>query len=289
MFIFALKESFKSIRRAKLSFVFSLLSVSVGLFLISLSLFFFFVSDIIEEKIIDSFKINAYLNESISSNDLFSLQNDISAKDFCKGIKYISKEKAKELFIKETGNDFSGIIEYNPLPASLIISLNQDFFNETSLKSIKSYFENIPFIDSFDFQHSMLLEAKSFIENSRVYFWSFTIILIIIAIYIVYSTMRLILDNKSDEIQTMKLVGASKSIIKLPILLSGLFLGIFADIILFLVYSLIYMIFKNELNSILLSNYYFVFTIAIITFTLGPLKGLVISWFSVRSISFRVK
>ncbi len=134
MIYFWLKESFKLIGRAKGSFFISLISMTISVFLIITSLILIRISDILQSGIKESITINIFLNDSINKNDLKQFEDKLKEEEFTKLVKFISKEQAADNFIKETGEDFRKILDYNPLPASFSVSLKENFVNKNSLQ-----------------------------------------------------------------------------------------------------------------------------------------------------------
>src|SRR5690606_20500857 len=128
---------------------------------------------------------------------------------------FISKDEAVEIFIKETGEDFRNILDYNPLPASFSLKLKTGFAEEDSLKKILYTLSGINFADEVvhkdDLTHQLLLYLRDF----RIYILALTLMILIVSLYLVYSTVKLIINSRSEEFETMKLVGAKLSTIKL--------------------------------------------------------------------------
>jgi cell division transport system permease protein len=67
--------------------------------------------------------------------------------------------------------------------------------------------------------------------------------ILIAIIFITYNTIKIFFYRRKDEIETLKLLGATKGFIRMPFLIEGLFIGVFGGIIgalaLFGIHSLI--------------------------------------------------
>ena len=85
----------------------------------------------------------------------------------------------------------------------------------------------------------------------------------------------------------MKLVGAKMRAIKLPIIITGIVIGIIASGITVLVIKLLIFLFKNNIDSLLLS---FIDTIAFYSFIFisGFIIGLIGSIVATSSLSLRI-
>ncbi len=287
MIYFWLKESFKLIGRAKGSFFISLISMTISVFLIITSFILIRISDILQSGVKESITINIFLNDSISKKELKEFEDKLNEEDFTKQVKYISKEMAAENFIKETGEDFRKILDYNPLPASFSVSLKENFVNQNSIQTVVKKLNKYPNVDEVVFQDKFVYTLLSYLDNIKKYIFIFTGILFFISIYIVYSTVKLITNSKYEEMETMKLVGAKLSTIKAPVILNSIYIGFFAGIIasgIFL--ALIYYINNNTLFNFLVDKNLIMYIAVLLI--IGPLISACISVFTLRKISLKI-
>ncbi|MCH7774545.1 MAG: hypothetical protein IH784_09105 [Bacteroidetes bacterium] len=137
------------------------------------------------------------------------------------------------------------------------------------------------------FKDSFVYRLLSYLEAGKNYLFITTAILILIAVYLVYSTIKLITNNRMKELETMKLVGAKLSTIKMPIILNGLITGLLASIISIAVYYFIslqvdqyYLVNK----FITVNKYFYVATLLII----GPVLSLLVTVYSLRKLTLKI-
>ncbi len=287
MIKFWLKESFKLIGRAKGSFFISLISMTISVFLIITSLILIRISDILQSGIKESITINVFLNDSIGKDDTKKLGDKLKKEEFTKLVKFISKEQAADNFIKQTGEDFRKILDYNPLPASFSVSLKENFVNKDSLQAVISKLQKYPNVDEVVFQDKFVYTLLSYLNNIKKYIFIFTGILFFISIYIVYSTVKLITNSKYKEMETMKLVGAKLSTIKAPVILNSIYIGFFAGIISFGIFlGVVYYINNNTLFNFFIDKNLIFYLAALLL--IGPVISASISLFTLRKISLKI-
>ena len=286
MIIFWFKEAFRIFGRAKSSFILSLISLSISILLVAASFYSIFLSHEIEEKIKEKFIMNIFLSDSLSVNSIEDLKTELRNKNFISTITYIDKQRAAEIFIKDTGEDFRKILDYNPIPASFSLKLNSNFVDKDSIKIIKKQLSLIPGVDEILFEHEALGKLVNTLKNLQKYIFIITAILILISVYITYSTIRLIVSLKHDELETMKLVGAKLSTIKIPIILNEIVTGFLASLISFiLIRTLFYGISKYSTLSKLYEppgEY------LIIVFLIGPMISFLVSVIVLRKITLKI-
>jgi cell division transport system permease protein len=244
-------------------------------------------SDYLGKRIKEIVKINIFLKESLKEKDLIKIKNELISKSFVSQVNYISKEEAANLFLEETGEDFRDILDYNPLPASFVVTVNKDFSNPDSLEFIISDLNKFSWTDEVVFKNQFVYRILNFLNSIKGYLIVITGCVILIALYLVYTTVKLIMNSKAKEFETMKLVGAKLSTIKIPVLLNGLFAGILASVIcIALFYFFIGYLdsFKSILN---LLNTNRIFHLIILIFT-GPLLGSMVTYLSLRRLSLKI-
>jgi len=282
MTLFLFKEAIRANRRAKLSFLFSLSSTTVGLVLIALSLLSVQISKSIESYLQNQFEVQVYLKEGLTKNQREGLRKNLEKLKEVKSVEFISKEIAAAKFVKETGEDFRAILEYNPLPASYILkTVGTGAINFPSLlKKVKMFEE----VDDAIFPNAMYQKMLFYLKTFQKYIAGLGILLSIIAFYVIFSTTRLIIESRKEEIETMKLVGGSLFTIKLPLLLNGMLIGLISGLIaitfLYISEVLIRTYFYQQLPGFL--NYTFVLLF------LGPALGLISSLLATWKISLKL-
>ncbi len=117
----------------------------------------------------------------------------------------------------------------NPFPASLNIQAR----SATQYAKIQSFLDKPEYkniIDRVDyFQRKPVIDKIFFVTNSiNKGTLIFSIILFVLAFLVALNTIRVAIYNSKDEIATMRLVGASNFFIRGPFIIQGIFLGLIA-------------------------------------------------------------
>ncbi len=276
MIIFWFKEAFKSISRAKSSFFLTLISLTLAVILIEASITALKLSEIFQITIKSNINVSLFIKDPFNENNIKDYKSELSRKNYIKSVKYVSKDEAAKSFILETGEDFREILDYNPLPASFVAKLNTDVISKDSLNSVINNLSSLKWVDEVVFKDSFVYRLLSYLEAGKNYLFITTAILILIAVYLVYSTIKLITNNRMKELETMKLVGAKLSTIKMPIILNGLITGLLASIISIAAYY--FMSIQVDLyylvNKFIIANkYFYVATLLII----GPVLSFLVT------------
>ncbi len=145
-----------------------------------------------------------------------------------KSVRYLSKQDAEKNFIKETGEDFRDILEFNPLPASFRIKLSQEFADNEKISAIVASLEKIEGADEIVYDAGYIIKSLDYLNSSAVFVYSAAIFFLLLSLYLIYSTNKLIINSKLRQYETMKLVGAPLTAIKIPVFINGIVSGIIA-------------------------------------------------------------
>lgn len=286
MIIFWFKEAFRIFGRAKSSSILSFISLSISIILITASFYTIYLTYEFERNIKKKFILNVFLDDSLSRKNIIELQNELEKSDFTSYIKLIDKEEAAETFIRETGEDFHKILDYNPLPASFSLKLKSEYVHEESIKNIRDQLAAIPGIDEILFEHETLEKLVNTLRSLQNYLFLITSVIILISVYITYSTIKLIISLKSEELETMKLIGAKLSTIKMPIILNEVITGLLASVFSFIIIKYLFLIlFKS-------SSFSEYFTLPdeflVIIILIGPVISLLISILVLMKITLKI-
>jgi cell division transport system permease protein len=234
-----------------------------------------------------SIKINVFLKESFNKSDEENLLAELQEKVYADTVEFISKDKAAEQFIQETGEDFKKILDYNPLPASFVVRVEETYANSDSLNFIIRDLSSLEMVDEVVFKEGFIYRLLNYIDTIKVYLFLLTILFSLVALYLVYATIRLIINSRMIDFETMKLVGAKLSTIKIPVMLNGIIAGIISGVLSYFVF----IFFKEQLNiyealGMLITRNLFQYLLII--FLTGPLLVFTVSVITLRKVSLKI-
>lgn len=288
MMTFILKESLKSITTAKLSFILSSIAGIISIFIVSIVILLMGFSDSIENRIKEKITFTAFLQDSLTEIQTTQVKQAISDFNFVKSINYIDKQKAEEIFVQQTGEDFRGILDYNPLPASIEIKIKPEYLTDAEIQNVEARLNRVENIDELVIQKDFIVTLLYWLRTVKFYLLITGILLFIIALYLVFSMNKIIIHNKTRQIETMKLVGARDAVIKLPYIVNGLVIGLLTSVFCIIFYKVIILFLNFEMKDLFMSSIdSMVFLISIILS--GLLLGFLGSLLALGKISVKVK
>lgn len=204
--------------------------------------FLFFLQGIsahIVEVLRNAGDISTYFTEDTSEDDILQIRSQLLTFPGVTRVEYVSKDKALEQF-QEVHKDDPAILDslealgQNPLLASLNITAG----NPTEYQKIAEYLQQeslAPFIENVDFREREPIIQRMTKLASGIQFavLALTLALAIIAILMVFNTVRLTIANSREEIEIMRLVGASNWFIQGPFIVEGMVIGLLSSLLIF--------------------------------------------------------
>lgn len=185
------------------------------------------ISDYVKENI--GFSI--ILKEGAKEVEIIRFQKMLDTKKYVKSTKYVTKDEAARELEKELGEDFVDFLGYNPLLASIDVHLYARYANPDSIVHIKQDLKEFQEIKEVFYQKSLVELINQNIQKIGLIILIFSGFLFLIAITLIHNTIRLSIYAKRFIINTMQLVGATRSFIRRPFLFRGILWGIYASVL----------------------------------------------------------
>ena len=244
------RESGISRSRLRSSYLTSIISISLVLFLLGLVGFLLLNARKLSDHVKENIGFSIFLKENIREVDIIRLQKRLDAMPFVKSTDYVTKEEAAKEYQQELGEDFTGFLGYNPLPASIEVRFIASFANPDSIARIEKEILNWDEVSEVFYQKSLIHLVNDNIRKISLIILAFSGLLFLIALALINNTIRLSVYSKRFLIKTMQLVGATKAFIRRPFLKKSTTHGIYAAIIALLLLTAVIYFAQKELPGI---------------------------------------
>ncbi len=152
-----------------------------------------------------------------------------------KTVEYISKEKAlTELKsgLPGGGDIFDGLDE-NPLPASFEITLKEPHREADRMGVVVERLKAFDWVGEVQYSREWARKFSAFLSFIELVALLIGVFLMVATIFIITNTIRLTVYARRDEIEVMRLVGASDVFIKAPFFAEGVIQGVGGGVIAF--------------------------------------------------------
>jgi cell division transport system permease protein len=250
--MFSIKLAIQSIKQEKMLNLLSVISISIGLFILSVVFLFVYNVEKFTQELPEKFAISIYLNDEASLTDKRNIENTLNSDPLVKSVDYISKEAALielKTTLKKANYVFQGIDD-NPLFASFIVWLNPGKFDIDIVKTFIKKIKQLKGVESVE-SNEKLLETISSLKNGlRVTTTGILLTFVCAMIFICYTTVKILFYRHGEEIEIYKLLGATRLFIRIPFLFEGGAIGFAGGIIAAISVMLAYYFFSARFISI---------------------------------------
>ncbi|MBI4009231.1 hypothetical protein HY357_03290 [Candidatus Roizmanbacteria bacterium] len=194
-------------------------------------------------------QVTVYFQTNSPENTIFKIRDSLTNSEKVQSIKYISKENAYKIY-KQLNKDNPLLLEMvspDILPASLEIFAKKPSY----LPELADFLKKQPGVDEVNFQKDILnrlLTLTNILRKTTIVFFIF---LMLLSILVLTTTTLFKIALKKDEIELLRLLGASNFYIKKPFLIEALLFGIAASVTSFVIILGILFYLKSFLASYL--------------------------------------
>jgi len=232
-FIYSFQTAFKSILHEKWITLLTILSIGISLLILSAFVTITLNMDSLLKRWSKSFGIVVYLDDSLNREAENTLKEFFQNDSDIIEVKYISKEEAIEELKLVLGSNAKIIedLNENPLPSSLELKLKSELLNPSFVKQKAAEINNMTGVEEVQYGEKWLSSLSKISMIMKISATFLGIAIFIAIIFITYNTIKIFFYRRTDEIETLKLLGATRVFIRLPFLIEGLFIGLIGGII----------------------------------------------------------
>jgi len=231
-FFYHFKTAIENIQLNQTMGFFSLISLGLTLMLFGVFMLFYGNVQGFVQTMRESVQFSIYLKDSADQNAIHKIKEGLNDDKRILSSTYISKEEALKIF-NESFHD-QGLIERlgeNPLPASFEVIVKSDYQQAKALEAIIDTFKVFSGVEEVQYGSEWLENLNAFLNLLRLIGVGIGGFLAVTVTTNIANTVRLHFYNRREEIEIMKLIGATHGFIKVPFFIEGLLMGVMSGVI----------------------------------------------------------
>jgi cell division transport system permease protein len=226
-------------QRGKPSYFMSILGVTLVLFLLGIIGWLVINAGKLGQYFRESVEVRAYLRSNATPADSTALMQYFAAQPYVREYTFVDKAAAKQKYLDEGNDDWSSVLDENPLPNSINFKLKNDYVQSDTLAIIEKAIEANPLISDVQYPRELVTNLNSNIRRISFILLGLAVVLCIVVIVLIDNTIRLAMFSNRFLIKTMQMVGATRGFIAKPLNIRAIINGaISAVIAIVLVYGL---------------------------------------------------
>ena len=217
------KTTWTNIRRSPYQAIAAILIMMLTFLVVSF--FTFLIGG--SSKIVNYFEskpqVTAFFKNEAKQSDINSLENDLQSTGKVASVKYVSKDEALKIYREQNKNDplLLDLVTADILPASLEISA----LKIEDLASISDTLKKSPVVQEVVFQKDVVSALTSWTSAIRKIGIALIVLLSLVSIFIMVTIIGIKISQKKEDIEIMRLIGATNWYIRWPFIFEGMFYG----------------------------------------------------------------
>ncbi len=236
-------ESIKSLKRNVWMTIASVSSVTITLTLVGVFVAVLLNVERIATGIENNIQINVYLDvdstdssetttnevgETVTNDSYHQVYDQISKVSGVESVTYSSKDEQLKKLQQTYGDDWSLFDgDSNPLQDVYIVEVD----SPSDVKKVAKKIAKIEGVESVDYGGSNSEQLFSIAKFIRTWGFAGTILLVVVAIFLISNTIRMTIMSRQRDIEIMRLVGAKNSYIRGPFFFEGAWVGLLGAIV----------------------------------------------------------
>lgn len=179
-----------------------------------------------------SARMSVFLHMDTEAQRLQALAEELRQRPAVAETRVVTREEALAEFRELSGfGEALAALERNPLPPLVVVDPALSQRQPERLADLASDLEALPAVDQVRLDTAWVRRLAAILEIAHRLVWVAGVLLAISALLVVGNTIRLDIQNRRQEIEVAKLIGATDAFIRRPFLYGGIWYGVFGGVV----------------------------------------------------------
>jgi cell division transport system permease protein len=212
------------------TYFYATMSTSIVLVLISLFLLLFFHSTQITNIVRENINLLVELEEQMPQVQIQAIQKNIGSIEGVKpgSVRFVSRGEALQTMAKEL--NLSQEEGENPFRDLIVFNLLSEYYSDAKLRELKDAIELEKGVTGVYFENDNVAAIKANLEKVALGILILALCFVVLAVAIIFNTIKLTLYSDQKMIQTMQMVGADDAFIRKPYLQAAFWMSLQASV-----------------------------------------------------------
>lgn len=245
VFMRHVKDSLKSLKRNGWMSVAAISAVTVTLFLVGIFMALLLNVNRISGQFENDVRVRVLVSQKATKKQRDDLEEKLKDTKNVTKVTYRSRNQELDHVVGAYGSQwkmFSG--DSNPLNDVFLVDTKTPKQTIGVAKKVKKYAG----VESATYGGDAAKKLFKAVETIQRWGLGFTLLLLFVAIFLIYNTIRITILSRRSEIGVMRLVGATNRFIRTPFLLEGAWTGLFGSLLPIVLVDLGYTVVHNSAN-----------------------------------------
>ena len=235
---------------------YSIMSVTLVLILFGLVSIGFFQAKNLNTHFKEQVNIVVELKAETSTSDFEKVRAKLEKSPVVKkgSIDFISKEEGAKMLTDDFGEELLSLQMANPLHDIVTFNLKSRYISTEYFEDIRSQVLKYPPVQDVYYQEGLVGGFMENINKVGYVLLGLAIVLLLIALALIYNTIRLSIHSNRKLIKNMQLIGASPSFVSRPFFVRSFRNGLMSSLMAMIVLGLLLLLVMGQLPVELISE-----------------------------------
>ena len=229
--LYLISEGFKNVWRHKMTTFTAVFSLFLALYFVGLLAVTGENTKSILQYLRSKYKIEVFFKQDVEYKSAKSISASILEIKGVRSSTVINKDDAVRIFKDQFGEDILSILGYNPLPISAVVNLKRKLDQLLDTSPIVNEIKSLDGVEEVRYQGHLIKKIERTYAKIMKYFPFMAMVFILVAVLVIYNTVKLSIFARKDLINSLNLIGATKLFIQMPFIFEGLIDGFMASLI----------------------------------------------------------
>lgn len=179
----------------------------------------------------NTLQISLFLKDSVTPERGAALAEELGKQIHVSQTLYVSREQSLAEFRQTSGfGEALDLLDENPLPAVVVVTPKREL-SKQQITALVTELGQRAEVEQAKLDQQWLERLYALLDIARRLVWLIAALLSLAVIVIVGNTIRLDIENRREEIEVMKLIGAPDGFIRRPFLYTGFWYGVLGGLI----------------------------------------------------------
>jgi cell division transport system permease protein len=223
------KTASRNIRRSPYQAMAAILIMTLTFLAVSFFSFLFVGSSQIINYFESKPQVTAFFKDETKQSDINELENKLSDTGRVSSVKFVSKNEALKIYKVQNKDDplLLDLVTADVLPSSFEISATK----LEDLGIISDMLKKSPIVSNVIYQKDVVSTLSVWTGAIRKIGIGLVTLLSLVSVFIMATIIGMKISQKKEDIEIMRLIGASSWYVRLPFIAEGVFYGIIGAIV----------------------------------------------------------
>jgi cell division transport system permease protein len=244
------REAFTSLSRNRLLSIATVSTMAICILFLGTAVLMTINAGNFMNRLESDIQIVAFMDNSLNKAQVAEIKSSIGKLDGVESVVFVSKDQALEKMqskFAEKDYDLGKTLGKNPLPDSYEVKAQKPQDVANLAQNIKT----IPGVYKVNYGQGVVERLFQVTKWVRIISIGFIVLLIMGAVFLIATTIRLAIFARRKEIYLMKLIGATDWFVRWPFFIEGIMLGLVGSLVSVVLLAVGYSALVNNLQTAL--------------------------------------